>query len=118
MLPRMKQTISWSSVRDLPLFFLRSRVSDVFKIIFNYLEFADVLNHLENEFYTEALSQFQESDFEEAGFSNSQLATQILQSIAGDEANHFGFIEVRSHFLQMFIYYNNSPHGFVANRVP
>jgi len=56
-------------------------------------QFADVLNHLENEFYTQALAKFQESDFASAGFSNSQVAIQLFQGIASDESNHFNFLE-------------------------
>jgi|ERR1700722_4526278 len=99
----MKQTTSWSSVRDLPPLSLAFKgYLKHYILLFKFiiiLEFADVLNHLENQFYTQALSQFQESDFVEAGFSNSQLATQILQAIAGDESNHFNFIEVCQMFL-------------------
>jgi hypothetical protein len=61
----------------------------------NLTEFADVLNHLENQFYTQALSQFQNTDFQNAGFPNSQVALQLLSSIATDESNHFQFLEVR-----------------------
>ena len=68
------------------------------------MEFADVLNHLENAFYTQALSQFQESDFANAGFSNSQIATQLFTGIANDESNHFQFLEVRPIFPISFAF--------------
>jgi hypothetical protein len=56
-------------------------------------QFADVLNQLESEFYTQALSKFQTTDFSAAGFSSSQLAIQQLQNIASDEATHITVLQ-------------------------
>ncbi|KAF8171849.1 ferritin-like domain-containing protein [Pholiota molesta] len=50
--------------------------------------FADVLEQLEAEFYTQALAKFQDSDFTSAGFSSSQLAIQQLTAIGADESTH------------------------------
>ncbi|EPQ59667.1 hypothetical protein GLOTRDRAFT_71293 [Gloeophyllum trabeum ATCC 11539] len=52
------------------------------------LKFADVLEQLESQFYTQALSKFQESDFNAAGFSAAQVPIQQFSVIAGDEKTH------------------------------
>lgn len=52
------------------------------------LQFADVLEQLETQFYSEALSKFKESDFTSAGFPNAQLAIEQFLSIRDDEAIH------------------------------
>jgi len=52
------------------------------------LKFADVLEQLENKFYSEALAKFKEADFTAAGFSNAQLAIEQFLVIQGDEATH------------------------------
>jgi hypothetical protein len=51
-------------------------------------QFAQVLNQLESSFYSQAISQFQDSDFTAAGFSSSQMVTQILTQIQSDEDTH------------------------------
>jgi hypothetical protein len=56
-------------------------------------QFANVLNQLESEFYTQALSKFQTSDFSTAGFSSSQLAIEQLQNIASDESTHITVLQ-------------------------
>jgi hypothetical protein len=52
------------------------------------LKFADVLEQLESQFYSEALAKFKESDFTAAGFPNAQLAIEQFMSIQSDEAIH------------------------------
>jgi len=51
-------------------------------------QFAQVLNQLESSFYSQAISKFQDSDFTNAGFSSSQMVTQILTQIQADEDTH------------------------------
>lgn len=51
-------------------------------------QFADVLEQLESEFYSQALAKFQESDFTSAGFSSSQLAIEQISTIQVDESTH------------------------------
>ncbi|KAF5390407.1 hypothetical protein D9757_005275 [Collybiopsis confluens] len=57
------------------------------------LQFADVLEQLESQFYSAGLQKFSDSDFTAAGFSSSILATQQLTSIQSDEATHATVIE-------------------------
>jgi hypothetical protein len=57
------------------------------------LQFADVLEQLETNFYSEALAKFQESDFTAAGFPSAQLAIQQFMSIQSDEATHSRLLE-------------------------
>lgn len=57
------------------------------------LQFAFVLEQLETEFYSKALSTFQVSDFTNAGYTNPQLVVDQLTAIAGDEATHTTVIE-------------------------
>ena len=45
------------------------------------LEFANVLEQLETQFYTEALSKFQVSDFTAAGFSDANVPIQQFQFV-------------------------------------
>jgi len=52
------------------------------------LKFADVLEQLESQFYSQALAKFQESDFTAAGFSSAQLAIEQFLVIQSDEATH------------------------------
>ncbi|KAG5353625.1 hypothetical protein C0989_004306 [Termitomyces sp. Mn162] len=51
-------------------------------------KFADVLEQLENSFYTQAIAKFQDADFTAAGFSSSQVPAQQFQNIQSDEASH------------------------------
>jgi len=51
-------------------------------------KFADVLEQLESEFYQQALSKFQDSDFVSAGFSSSQIAIEQFTAIQSDESTH------------------------------
>lgn len=57
------------------------------------LQFADVLEQLENTFYSQALSKFKEADFVAAGFTNGQLAIEQFVSIQSDEATHSVVLE-------------------------
>lgn len=50
--------------------------------------FADVLEQLESNFYSQGLSKFQSQDFLDAGFTSSTVAIQQLQSIQSDESTH------------------------------
>lgn len=52
------------------------------------LSFAGVLEELETQFYTQALSTFQETDFITAGFSSAQIAIQQFTAIQIDESTH------------------------------
>ncbi|EIN10272.1 hypothetical protein PUNSTDRAFT_142336 [Punctularia strigosozonata HHB-11173 SS5] len=57
------------------------------------LKFADVLEQLESQFYSQALQKFQESDFTSAGFSNAAIATEQFTAIQSDEATHASILE-------------------------
>jgi len=52
------------------------------------LQFADVLEQLESQFYAAGLSQFQSSDYTAAGFTASSLAIQQITNIQSNEATH------------------------------
>ncbi|KZP15098.1 hypothetical protein FIBSPDRAFT_1048337 [Athelia psychrophila] len=52
------------------------------------LQFADVLEQLESQFYSEALSTFQIADFVTAGFSDAQIPIQLFTNIQVDESTH------------------------------
>lgn len=52
------------------------------------LQFADVLEQLETNFYAQALQKFQDSDFLAAGFTSPQIPIQQFTQIGGDEATH------------------------------
>jgi len=56
------------------------------------LVFADLLEQLEANFYQQALSQFQPSDFTNAGFTSSSIPIQELTAIGSDEATHVSTI--------------------------
>ncbi|KAI5122190.1 hypothetical protein M0805_007087 [Coniferiporia weirii] len=70
-LPVRRQTASTSSASDILV-----------------LQFANVLEQLETEFYTQALQKFQVSDFTSAGFSDASVPIQQFQSIMSDESTH------------------------------
>lgn len=57
------------------------------------LQFADVLEQLESQFYQAGLQKFQDSDFSAAGFSASTLATQQITTIQSDESTHASVLE-------------------------
>jgi len=50
--------------------------------------FAFVLECLETEFYKQALTKFQSSDFTNAGFSSAEVAIQQITTIQIDESTH------------------------------
>jgi len=50
--------------------------------------FADVLEQFESQFYAQALSKFQPSDFNAAGFMSAELVAQQFTAIQSDEATH------------------------------
>ncbi|EKM59598.1 uncharacterized protein PHACADRAFT_250200 [Phanerochaete carnosa HHB-10118-sp] len=52
------------------------------------LKFAQVLEQLETQFYTEALQTFQEIDFITAGFATAEIAIQQFTAIQSDESTH------------------------------
>jgi hypothetical protein len=51
-------------------------------------KFADVLEQLESQFYTQALDKFKESDFTSAGFSSSIIPIEQFKNIQSDEKAH------------------------------
>lgn len=53
-------------------------------------QFALVLEHLESTFYSQALSNFTESDFEKAGYASNIRAN--IEKIAYDEAQHVSIL--------------------------
>jgi len=57
------------------------------------LQFANVLEQFENGFYSQALLQFQDSDFTAAGFSSSQIPLEQLTVIQSDEQAHVTAIQ-------------------------
>lgn len=57
------------------------------------LQFANVLEQLETQFYTQALQTFQETDFISAGFSSAQVAIQQFTAIQIDESTHTSVLE-------------------------
>lgn len=57
------------------------------------LEFAGVLEQLEDSFYSQALAKFQDSDFTAAGFGNTAIPKELFSTIQGDEAAHTSIID-------------------------
>ncbi|KIK54401.1 hypothetical protein GYMLUDRAFT_904371 [Collybiopsis luxurians FD-317 M1] len=57
------------------------------------LQFANVLEQLESQFYSAGLQKFQDSDFAAAGFTASTIATQQITNIQSDEATHASVLE-------------------------
>ncbi|TFY59858.1 hypothetical protein EVJ58_g5517, partial [Rhodofomes roseus] len=70
-----------------PTFLKRANSADV-----TVLQFAGVLEDLETQFYTQALSKFQASDFTTAGFTDPNVPIQQFTAIGKDEATHLSFI--------------------------
>ncbi|KAJ6533925.1 ferritin-like domain-containing protein [Mycena vulgaris] len=69
---------------------IRTRaVSAIDGVVF---QFANILNQLEAEFYTQAITKFTDSDFGAAGFSSSMIATQQLTNILANEKDHITLI--------------------------
>jgi hypothetical protein len=64
-----------------------------------------VLEALESQFYAQALSKFQPSDFTDAGFTSSAIPIQEFTSIGSDEATHLQTLQVsisfRTHILSI-----------------
>jgi hypothetical protein len=56
-------------------------------------QFANVLNQLESSFYGQAIAKFQDSDFTAAGFTSSEMVTQILTQIKTDEDTHIAALQ-------------------------
>ncbi|KDQ20634.1 hypothetical protein BOTBODRAFT_26641 [Botryobasidium botryosum FD-172 SS1] len=52
------------------------------------LQFANVLEQLETQFYTQGIAKFQTADFTNAGFTNAQVPIEQLTVIVGDEQAH------------------------------
>lgn len=52
------------------------------------VEFAEILEQLETQFYTQALAKFQPSDFTAAGISVPDVAIQNFQDILAHETAH------------------------------
>jgi len=52
------------------------------------LTFADVLEQLESQFYSQGIAKFKEADFSAAGFTSPTLVAQQLTTIQNDEATH------------------------------
>ncbi|OBZ71829.1 hypothetical protein A0H81_08226 [Grifola frondosa] len=57
-------------------------------------EFAEVLEQFESQFYSQALSTFQDSDFISAGFVDAQVPIEQFVSIQIDESSHASTLEV------------------------
>ncbi|TFY73227.1 hypothetical protein EWM64_g10785, partial [Hericium alpestre] len=57
------------------------------------LQFANVLENLETQFYTQGLKKFSESDFAAAGFTSAQIPVEQLTAIMQDEATHVTVLE-------------------------
>jgi len=55
-------------------------------------EFANVLEQLESQFYSQALTKFQAADFQAAGFNNTNLPVELFTSIQSDESTHASVI--------------------------
>jgi len=67
-------------------------------------DFAFVLENLETEFYKQALTKFQKSDFTNAGFSSAEVAIEQFTAIQSDEATHVTAIEVYLRYSSVFIF--------------
>lgn len=63
--------------------YLKVSLSDIYLI-----EFAELLEQLETEFYTQALAKFVAADFTTAGVTVPEIAIQNFQSILSHESAH------------------------------
>ena len=61
-----------------------------------------MLEELETQFYTEALTTFQETDFISAGFSSAEIAIQQFTAIQIDESTHTTVLQVGTLFCSVF----------------
>lgn len=52
------------------------------------VDFANVLEQLETEFYAQGIAKFSDADFAAAGFTSSIIPSQALTGIQADEATH------------------------------
>jgi len=75
-------------VSSAPARFVKRAAADI-----TVFQFADVLERLETQFYTQALAKFQVADFQAAGFSNAGLPVDLFTGIQRDESNHTSAIE-------------------------
>ena len=57
-------------------------------LCFSYIEFAEILEQLETEFYKQALAKFVPKDFTDAGITLPEIAIQGFQSIFAHEGAH------------------------------
>ncbi|OCH95862.1 hypothetical protein OBBRIDRAFT_440991 [Obba rivulosa] len=57
------------------------------------LQFADVLEQFESQFYSQALTTFVEQDFIEAGFIDANIPIQQFTQIQSDESTHDSIIQ-------------------------
>ena len=60
--------------------------------------FAQLLEQLEANFYQQALTKFQPSDFTSAGFTSSSIPIQELTAIGSNEATHVNALGVSISF--------------------
>lgn len=56
-------------------------------------EFAQVLNQLEEQFYTQAMAKFSSSDITSAGFTSANVVLEQITVIASDEGSHIGALQ-------------------------
>ncbi len=61
-----------------------------------------MLEQLETQFYQEALTKFQATDFTTAGFSSADIPVQQFMAIQSDEAAHVTALEVCTSFRTLF----------------
>jgi len=57
------------------------------------LQFAEVLNQLESQFYQQANAKFNDSDFASAGFHVTDIPERIFAEIQVDEQTHLTFLD-------------------------
>ncbi|VDC03276.1 unnamed protein product [Peniophora sp. CBMAI 1063] len=57
------------------------------------LQFAQVLNQLEQQFYTQAMAKFSTDDITSAGFTSANLVLEQLTTIASDESSHISALQ-------------------------